>query len=150
MNAVDESRRILVADDDPIFLGLFGASLPPTRYDVVSVGDGASAMMLLEKERFDLAVIDIEMPIIDGIRLIALIRATPHLFTLPVTVITSMREARIREECLRTGANDFMSKPVDWAALPARLEAVMAMVTGRQAAMAPPGAEALPPVLSAS
>ena len=122
MNAMDIRRRILVADDDPIFLDLFEAALPSDLYDIVAVGDGAAAMLRLEAGRFDLAVIDIQMPKIDGLRLIALIRSTPGLRNLPIVVITSIKEDRMREDCLQTGANDYLTKPVDWRLLPARLE----------------------------
>ena len=125
MNAMDIRRRILVADDDPIFLDLFEAALPSDLYDIVAVGDGAAAMLRLEAGRFDLAVIDIQMPKIDGVRLIALIRSTPGLRNLPIVVITSIKEDRMREDCLQTGANDYMTKPVDWRLLPARLERLM-------------------------
>lgn len=125
MTGFESTKRILVADDDPIFLDLFEASLAASSFEVVAVGDGAEAMLSLEAQPFDMAVIDVDMPIIDGVRLIALIRATPHLRTLPIVVITSMRSSRIKDECLRMGADDFMTKPVDWGLLAQRLEGVL-------------------------
>ena len=121
MNAMDIRRRILVADDDPIFLDLFETSLPKVLYDIVAVGDGTAAMMRLEAGCFDLAVIDIQMPKIDGLRLIALIRLTPGLRHLPIVVITSIDEDRMRRDCLQTGANDYLTKPVDWRLLQERM-----------------------------
>lgn len=125
MNSSAKTKRVLVADDDPIFLDLFAASVSAAGFEVVPVGDGAAAMFSLEAEAFDMAVIDVDMPIIDGVRLIAMIRATPHLRDLPIMVITSMHEARIEQECFQTGADDFMTKPVDWSNLAMRLDDVM-------------------------
>jgi CheY-like chemotaxis protein len=127
MSSSEKTKRVLVADDDPIFLGLFDASLASSAFEVVPAGDGAEAMLSLESQPFDLAVIDVDMPIIDGVRLTALIRATPHLRDLPIMVITAMRDPRIKEECLQTGADDFMTKPVDWALLPMRLERMLVL-----------------------
>lgn len=147
MSSAEKTKRVLVADDDPIFLSLFEASLSSSAFEFFPVSDGAEAMLALESQPFDLAVIDVDMPIIDGVRLTALIRATPHLRNLPIMVITAMRDPRIKEECLQTGADDFMTKPVDWALLPMRLEQLAALRVADEIVVPPvdaAGACALP------
>jgi DNA-binding response OmpR family regulator len=108
-------------------------------------------MLSLESEPFDLAVIDVDNPIIDGARLIALICATSPLGELAIMMITSMQEARATQECLQTGADNFMTKPVKWSQLAERLERVMALKSDREAVVQPAQArESALPVSSAT
>ena len=118
-------RRLLIADDDPVFLELASASLVSAGFDVVVVSDGASAMHKLMRCRFDLAIIDLLMPQIDGLRLIGLMRATPALRTLPILVITSQQDPSIQQEGLQVGANDYLTKPVKWSDLPNRINSLI-------------------------
>lgn len=113
-----EKRSLLIADDDPIFVNIAGACLEQAGFDVASAENGALAMEMLLHGSHDLAIIDLSMPEIDGLRLIALIRATRKLRTLPVLVITSLEDPSVRAEGLQVGANDFLTKPVDWPTLP--------------------------------
>lgn len=115
------SRRVLVADDDPVFREVAGACLRNAGFEVSQAVEGAQAMEMLQRETYDLAIIDLLMPRIDGLRLIALIRATPQLRHLPILVITSQEDPAMRADGMQVGANDYLVKPVDWSALPARV-----------------------------
>jgi CheY-like chemotaxis protein len=120
--------RVLVVDDDPIFLDYFCGDLPAERFDVLKARDGVEAMEMLERERFDVLGVDLVMPRIDGLRLIALIRATPGLYTLPILVITGRLDQATREESVRVGANGFLTKPVRTREVPELLERLAAGV----------------------
>lgn len=115
------SRRVLVADDDPVFREVACACLRNAGFEVGLAAEGAEAMEMLQRQSFDLAIVDLVMPQIDGLRLIALIRATPQLRHLPILVITSQEDPAIRADGMQVGANDYLVKPVDWAALPERV-----------------------------
>lgn len=121
-----KQSRVLVADDDPIFTDLVCSSLASGRIDVVVADNGAEAMELIATGTFDAAIVDILMPVIDGLRLIALIRATPGLRQLPIMVVTGLADERTRVDCLQTGADDFLTKPVDWQAFPGRVAQLVA------------------------
>lgn len=82
-------------------------------------------MEKLQANAVDAAIVDLVMPRIDGLRLIALIRATPELRKLPVLVITSEQDPSFQEEGMRVGATDFITKPVDWPSLPDRVGALI-------------------------
>ena len=69
--------RVLVADDDPIFTGLVDAVLAGQGIKVVAANNGAEAIERIVSGPFDPVLVDIMMPVIDGLRLIALISATP-------------------------------------------------------------------------
>lgn len=118
--------RILVADDDPIFLDFFCGDLPRDRFEVVTARDGVEALERLEVVRFDLLVVDLLMPRIDGLRLIALVRATPGLYDLPVLVVTGFLDEATHEECRRVGANEVLAKPVRAREVPQVLDRLIA------------------------
>jgi CheY-like chemotaxis protein len=120
-----DAGRILIADDDPIVLELGTVTLINAGFDVSVAADGAAAMEQLMASSFDLAIIDLLMPKIDGLRLIGLIRATPILRKIPILVITSQRDPSIIEEGLQVGANDYLTKPVSWPDLPTRINSLI-------------------------
>lgn len=111
-------RLVLIADDDPIFGELASSCLNNAGFDVDLAIDGAEAMHMLLAKNYDLAIIDLLMPRIDGLRLIGLIRATPRLIKLPILIVTSRSDDDTRAEGLQVGANDYLTKPVDWKLLP--------------------------------
>ncbi|MGI9479050.1 MAG: response regulator, partial [Hyphomicrobiaceae bacterium] len=94
------------------------ACLRQAGYEVGLATQGAAAMDMLLSERFDLAIIDLLMPQIDGLRLIALMRATTQLRDLPILIITSQQDPALRSDGMQVGADDFLTKPVDWSKLP--------------------------------
>lgn len=118
--------RILIADDDPVFREVAAACLRNAGFNLALASDGADAMGMLLREHFDLAIIDLLMPQIDGLRLIALIRATSKLRTLPIIIITSQQDPSIQADGLQVGANDYLTKPVDWTKFPAKVNALLA------------------------
>ncbi len=125
MVEIAELKRILVADDDPVFREVAAECLRNAGHEVRLASQGAEAMTMLLQENFDLAIIDLLMPQIDGLRLIALMRVTPQLRDLPILIITSQEDPSVRADGMQVGANDYLTKPVDWARLPARVEALI-------------------------
>lgn len=113
--------QILMADDDPIFAALASTSLSRAGFAVHVARDGLEALELLERSGFDLALIDLSMPRVDGFRLIAMIRSTPRLRRLPIVVLSSRADAASVEEAYALGADAFQSKPVNWTLLPVHL-----------------------------
>lgn len=120
------TKSVLIADDDPIFVDLATACLERDGFRTVVANDGATAMEMLLNDPVDLAIIDGLMPQIDGLRLIALIRATPQLKSLPVLVITSLEDASVQSDGMQVGANAFLTKPIDWPKLPALVRELIA------------------------
>jgi CheY-like chemotaxis protein len=83
-----ERNTIFVVDDDPAIRELYPAFLEP-RFTVATAEHGVAALEVLSAQRVDLAIIDIHMPVMNGVELIRKIRATPALADLPVIVQTS-------------------------------------------------------------
>lgn len=106
--------RILAADDDPIQLEATRAWLSRTPAQVVTTDNGSDAWDLLSRETFDLAIIDIHMPKLDGFGLIHWLRQTPKTVDLPIIVVTSRNDSDAIEQAYAAGATSFVTKPVNW------------------------------------
>ncbi|MEQ1717351.1 MAG: response regulator [Hyphomicrobium sp.] len=125
--------RVLVADDDPVFVSIAEACLVQAGHDVHPVRDGGDALQALNSATYDVAIIDLSMPRIDGFRLIALIRSTPHLESLPIIVMSSRNDVAAVEEAFRLGANAFETKPVNWTLFPVKMRQVVRCSTAHAA-----------------
>lgn len=123
--------RVLVVDDDPVFTATAAYCLGRAGYRVQTAADGVEALQLLDLERFDLAIIDLVMPRIDGFRLIALIRGAARLQQLAILVVSSRKDDAVFREATALGADATLSKPVDWPAMPARVAEIIGAATGR-------------------
>ena len=106
--------RVLVADDDAVFRSLVASNLAG-RTDVVrEAEDGQRAWELLLGETFELALIDLSMPGIDGFALIRCIRSHPRTRHLPIVVVTSTADPAAVKRALEAGATSFPTKPINW------------------------------------
>jgi CheY-like chemotaxis protein len=85
------------------------------------VGDGEAALRQLRQQRYDLVLMDMQMPVLDGLQATLALRAQPALAALPVIAVTANAFEEDRAECLAAGMNDFIPKPVDAEALYATL-----------------------------
>lgn len=109
--------RTLLADDDPIFAEVGASFLRRHGCSVVVAKDGGAAFDALLNDTFDIAIVDLSMPEVDGFRLIALVKSTPRLARLPIMVVTVRDDADAIDEARRLGADTFTTKPVDWKRL---------------------------------
>jgi len=111
--------RILIADDTDGHRQLLSYALRRDDHEVIEAENGALALDLLTREPFDLALVDVMMPVLDGLTLCRILRATPALHDLPIIVLSA---AICEPEARAAGADAFFSKPY-------RLVAVRAAVT---------------------
>lgn len=81
-------------------------------FEVKKVLSGSEALEILDEEHFDLILMDIMMPEIDGYQTIAKIRAIPKLKDIPIIALTAKAMKGDRAKCLEAGANDYMTKPI--------------------------------------
>ena len=106
--------RVLIADDDPVLRSLVAANLAPRVDTVTEAGDGCQAWDLLLNRRFELAMIDLSMPNIDGFTLIQCMRGHPRTKHMPIIVVTSSNDRQSIERAFEAGATSFLTKPVNW------------------------------------
>jgi DNA-binding response OmpR family regulator len=114
---LDEPTKVLVADDDPILCEFASVHLSSPVATIATVGDGAAALAALAGEPFDIAILDIAMPGLDGFSLLEKIRADAKLRYLPVIMLTGLEDIASIDRAFRLGANSFVTKPVNWRLL---------------------------------
>jgi two-component system response regulator AtoC len=108
---LETTVRILVADDEPNLLSSIGAFLKAESIDAVLVPDGAKAKERLADESFDVVVLDIRMPLLDGISVLQWIKDEGLM--LPVVMMSAHGDVRDAVEAMRLGACDYLVKPFD-------------------------------------
>ena len=113
--------RILAVDDERPIAELLRLSLGRSGYQVTCAYDGIEAANLIEKETFDLILLDIMLPGIDGFELMDYIRSTD----VPVIFLTAKNAVADRVKGLRMGAEDYIVKPFDVLELLARVDGVL-------------------------
>ena len=107
-------HRVLAADDDPIMREMMMARLGED-VDVTCAENGQIAWEKLLEDDFDLAIIDLGMPKLDGFGLIRYLRQTPKTVDLPIIVATSRGDAEAIEKAFASGASGFVTKPINWS-----------------------------------
>jgi two-component system sensor histidine kinase/response regulator len=115
---------ILLVDDDPRMQVLGRKVLERQGYRVVVAANGAEAVAAVSTERFDVVLMDLEMPRVDGHQALRLVKAQQP--TLPVVAVTAYAMAGDSDRCLEEGFDEYISKPYEIAelrALVARLAA---------------------------
>ncbi len=113
--------RVLIVEDEKPIRDLIYIQLTHAGYSCTVVGDGMAAADLIEAKNFDLILLDIMLPGVDGYELMEYIRPTG----VPVIFITAKHEVRDRVKGLRLGADDYIVKPFDIVELLARVETVL-------------------------
>ena len=121
-------RLLLVEDDVPLAEGIRMA-LKPEGYTVDWLQDGASALHALAIETFDLVILDLGLPRMDGLQVLQHLRAAAN--PVPVLVLTARDATADRIAGLEAGADDYLVKPFDLAELKARLRALLRRSVGR-------------------
>ena len=108
-----DRRQILIVEDSPTMRQLLVFALRRLKnVDIVEAQDGMDGLRKVSNDHFDLALIDINMPVMDGLKLISLMRGEETLKDIPIVVITTEGAAEDRERALNLGANEYLTKPI--------------------------------------
>jgi adenylate cyclase len=117
----ERGARLLVADDNKVNRLLLGRTLELQGHQVESADNGRRALEMLRAGRFDLLLLDLEMPELDGFGVLEALAADAALRDLPVIVTSSLEGAARVARCIELGADDFLHKPVNPVLLKARV-----------------------------
>ncbi|HEU4471437.1 MAG TPA: response regulator [Flavisolibacter sp.] len=117
-------RHVLVVEDNPINQKLAAIILLNNGYEVTSASDGSQALILLKKQGFDLILMDIQMPVMDGIKATCLIREELRLDT-PIIAMTAHALPAEQEQCFLAGIDAYLSKPFTEAALMEQIDLLL-------------------------
>ena len=108
-----ETRRVLIVEDSPTMRQLLVFALRRLKnVEIVEAQDGMDGLRKVSNDHFDLALIDINMPVMDGLKLISLMREEESLKEIPIVVITTEGAQEDRERALGLGANEYLTKPI--------------------------------------
>ncbi|RME24610.1 MAG: response regulator [Deltaproteobacteria bacterium] len=114
---MSEKKRILVVDDDPDILTLEQRVLTREGFEVVTVDNGKQAIELLSREKFDLVLLDVMMPEVDGFEVSRAFTESGENRRVPVVFVTARDDAGAMREGFSAGGTVFLSKPFTAAQL---------------------------------
>ena len=117
-----KKETVVVADDDPRLLRLVQFNLQQAGYRVVTAGDGSKALRMAETENPDLLLLDIRMPLMDGLEVCRRVR---NFSTVPIIMVTAKESEEDKVAGLDAGADDYLTKPFGAPELMARVRAVL-------------------------
>lgn len=107
---LDKQIKILFIEDDAIVRRVVSIGLEKTGCQVVTCTDGRDAMNLLNSETFDIILVDMMMPHMDGLQFLSWLRNTAKI-QIPVIVQSSLKKEEVEEQIKECGAQDFITKP---------------------------------------
>jgi adenylate cyclase len=122
---VREPPLILVVDDVPDNVEILQLRLESQGYEVIAAGDGEAALAIVRDKLPDLVLLDIMMPKLDGIATVKQLKSDAALPFIPVILVTARADAKDVIAGLEAGGDDYLTKPVDQAALMARVRAML-------------------------
>jgi two-component system chemotaxis response regulator CheY len=108
-----DKHRILIVEDSPTMRQLLAFALKRLKnVDIVEAQDGMDGLRKVTSDHFDLALIDINMPVMDGLKLVSLIRSEDSIEDMPIVVVTTEGASEDRQRALALGANEYLTKPI--------------------------------------
>ena len=128
---MSERAKVLVIDDEPGVRELISEALSLSEINAVPAADGLEALSFLRRERFDLLILDINMPKLDGLALLEKLRSEG--MSVPVLMLSARADKTDINQGLRIGADDYLTKPFSIEELVLRVKAIMRRSKGEVA-----------------
>jgi two-component system chemotaxis response regulator CheY len=108
-----QEYKVLIVEDSPTMRQLISFALKRLRgIKIVEANDGVDGLKKLSSESFDLVFTDINMPVMDGLKLVSLVRSDPNYKHIPIVIITTEGAQEDKERALALGASDYITKPI--------------------------------------
>ena len=108
-----DKYRVLIVEDSPTMRQLMIFSLKKlNQLEIVEATDGVDALRKLPQQKVDLVLTDINMPVMDGLKLLTMLKNNPTYKDIPVVVITTEGREEDRKQGMALGARDYLSKPI--------------------------------------
>jgi CheY-like chemotaxis protein len=143
-------NTLLVVDDNDLNREMLSRRLIKNGYQVVTAARGRDALEIIRRQEIDLVLLDIMMPEMNGLQVLAVIRETYTMLEMPVIMVTAKGQSDDMVTALKQGANDYVSKPIDFPVVLARIQTVLALrhnargSVGDRAVAPPPSAPVVP------
>ena len=116
-----QQYALLVVDDNEMNRDLLGRRLVRQGYRVTMAVDGRQALEFMEQEEFDLVLLDIMLPVMNGYQVLEHLKADQSLSHVPVIITTALDESDGKAKCLELGAEDYLTKPFNPVTLKSRI-----------------------------
>ena len=113
--------RLLIVDDNSLSRRIAASTLQHAGFEVSEADSGAAALMLFTGQRFDLILLDLIMPGMDGYEVCRRIRTLPHGALVPILMFTGVNDTESIDLAYQHGATDFITKPINWSLLSHRV-----------------------------
>jgi two-component system cell cycle response regulator DivK len=120
-----QMARILLVEDNDMNRDMLSRRLQRKGHEVLMAADGMQALLMAESEMPDLMLLDMSLPLIDGWEVARRVKASPSTEQLPIIALTAHAMAGDREKALAAGCDDYDTKPVDFAQLLAKIDALL-------------------------
>jgi adenylate cyclase len=131
-SAADGGERVLVVDDNEMNLDMLSRRLAARGYQVSTATDGCTALEQVRSSRFHAVLLDVMMPGISGLEVLQKLRKTYSVADLPVIMATARDNSEDIVEALRFGANDYVTKPLDFPVVLARLQTQISLKRAKE------------------
>ena len=118
--------RILVAEDEPYILKALDFRLKNLGHEIIAAVDGGEALEIATKEKPDLVLLDIMMPVMDGFQVLRKLKSQEKTKNIPVIMLTAKSQEKDIVTGLEDGATDYITKPFSFAELIARVNRTLA------------------------
>lgn len=118
-------EKILVVDDSPSNLATIENALKD-EYEIIAVTSGLNALRFLDTNKADLVLLDIEMPVMNGLQTLNKIRERAHLKDLKVVLLTARKDEQTVVQGFKLGISDYITKPIDKEAVRKRIKKILA------------------------
>lgn len=132
------SRSLLVIDDEEMNRDMLGRRLELEGFCVAYAENGRQGLDMLARQPFDLVLLDMMMPEMNGLQVLSNVRKVRPAIELPIIMVTARTESQDVVEALKLGANDYITKPIDFAIALARVEAQLTSKRSYQQLLARP------------
>ena len=120
-----KSRLAIIADDEDLGRVLLGEAVAEVGLESLAYANGAEALEAALKNDVAIVLLDVDMPLMDGNEVCRRLRADPRFSSVPIVIVTGHQDSDAIRRAFEAGATDFISKPVNWALLPRRLEYIL-------------------------
>lgn len=107
---MSEHKQILVVDDTKIIRDIYEAKLLSEGFKVVTASNGQEALLFLPKGTIDLVLLDLNMPLMDGYKVLAAVKSDPKLSSIPVIVLSSRGHVEETKKAMGLGADGYLVK----------------------------------------
>jgi len=120
-----KKRIAIIADDEDLGRVLLEESVAAAGLECLSFADGGAALAAARASDPAIVLLDVDMPVLDGNEVCRRLRADARFSTVPIVIVTGHQDSDAIRRAFEAGATDFISKPVNWALLPHRLEYIL-------------------------